>query len=84
MTCIYAIPRLNRRINETLRLPNVTAAETAEIDLIKGRIEVLIAAVQESFDAHDGYIQLIKSIDRLCEQIAEADSSLDRLHKRSA
>jgi hypothetical protein len=84
ITCIYAIPRLNKRINETLRLPNITVSETAEIDLIPGRIAVLIATVQESFDADDGYIRLINSLDRLCEQIAEADSTLDRLHKRTA
>jgi len=84
MTCIYAIPRLNRRINDSLRLPDITLSETTEIDLIPGRIEVLIEAVQESVDVDDGYIGLIKSMDRLCQQIAEADSTLDRLHKRTA
>ena len=84
VTCIYAVPRLNRRINETLRRPNITGAEKAEIDSIPGRIEVLIAAVRESFDADDGYIRLIMNMDRLCEQIAKADATLDRLHRRTA
>jgi hypothetical protein len=84
MSSAYAIPRLNGRITEVLRLPNLTQAQTAELKSIPKRIGVLIESIQEALGADDGYSRLIENMDRLRREIAEADASVHRLLKRIA
>jgi hypothetical protein len=84
MSSAYAIPRLNGRITEVLRLPNLTEAQTAELKSIPERIGVLIESMQEALGAGDGYSRLIENMDRLRREVAEADASVHRLLKRIA
>jgi hypothetical protein len=82
MSCAYAIPPLNARINEVLRLPRLTEAQTVQLESIPERIGVLIESIKEVLDADDGYSRLIGNINRLRGEIAAADARVDRLLKR--
>ena len=84
MSSAYAIPRLNGRITEVLRLPGLTEAQTAELESIPERIGILIESIQEALGADDGYSRLIENMNRLRREIAAADATVHRLLKRIA
>ena len=84
MSCAYAIPRLNARINEVLRLPGLTEAQTVELESIPARIGVHIESIREALDADDAYSRLIEDMNRLRGEIAAADATVNRLLKRIA
>jgi len=76
------IPRLIRRIDETLKLPNLTEAQTRDIELIPQRIASSVKAIREAALVEGNSIQeqkLVASIERLREEIAIANGILDEL-----
>jgi hypothetical protein len=79
------IPRLIRRIDETLKLPNLTGAQTRDIELIPQRIGSSIKAIREAALVEGTRTireqKLVASIERLREEIAIANGILDELLK---
>jgi len=79
------ISRLIRRVHETLKLPNLTEAQTRDIELIPQRIASSVKAIREAALVEGNRtIQeqiLVASIDRLREEIAIANGILDELLK---
>jgi hypothetical protein len=79
------ISSLIRRIEETLKLPNLTEAQTRDIGLIPQRIGSSIKAIREAaIVAANRTVcepQLVASTERLREEIATANIILDRLLK---
>jgi hypothetical protein len=77
------ISRLIRRIDETLKLPNLTEAQTRDVELIPQRIGSSIEAIREAAIAEGDRVlrdqQLIASTGRLQEEIAKANGILDEL-----
>ena len=77
------ISRLIRRIDETLKLPNLTEAQTRDVELIPQRIGCSIQAIREAAIAEGDRVlrdqQLIASTERLQEEIAIANGILDEL-----
>jgi hypothetical protein len=77
------IARLIRRIHETLKLPNLTEAQTRDIELIPQRIGVSIKAIKEAAIAEGNGVlrdsQLVARTERLREEIAKANGILDEL-----
>ena len=77
------ISRLIRRIDETLKLSNLTEAQTRDIELIPQRIGGSIKAIREAAIAEGDRVrrdqQLIASTGRLQEEIAKANVILDEL-----
>src|SRR5712671_504832 len=77
------ISRLIRRIDETLKLPNLTEAQTRDIELIPQRIGGSIKAIREAAIAEGNGVlrdqQLVASTRRLQEEIAKANGILDEL-----
>src|ERR1700675_3509476 len=75
------ISRLIRRIDETLKLPNLTEAQTRDIESIPRRIGDSIKAIREAAIAEGNEIlrdqQLVASTERLGEEIAKANGILD-------
>jgi hypothetical protein len=79
MICANATPRLIRRIDKVLCLPNVTPVQTVEVESIGQRIGVLLRSIHAAVEADHSYEQLAASLDRLREEIAAADVTLNRL-----
>jgi hypothetical protein len=79
MTCAYITPRLIRRIDDGLCLPNVTPVRTIEVESIGQRIGVLLKSIHAAVEADHSYEQLSASLDRLREEIAAADLTLNQL-----
>ena len=81
--CAEEIPRLMRRIDGTLKLPNLTEAQTSHIELIPQRIGGYLKAIREAAIAEGNGVlreqQLVASTERLREEIATANMILDRL-----
>jgi len=78
------ISRLIRRVHETLKLPNLTEAQTRDIVLIPQRIASSVKAIREAALVEGNSIQeqkLVASIERLREEIAIANGILDELLK---
>jgi|SRR6267378_6861364 hypothetical protein len=76
------ISRLIRRVHETLKLPNLTEAQTGDIELIPQRIASSMKAIREAALVEGNSIQeqkLVASIERLREEIAIANGILDEL-----
>jgi hypothetical protein len=77
------ISSLIRRIDETLKLPNLSDAQTPDIELIAQRIGSSIRAIRDAANAEGngvlGEQQLAASTERLREEIATANMILDRL-----
>jgi hypothetical protein len=77
------ISRLIRRIDETLKLPNLTEAQTRQIELIPQRIGGSMKAIREAAIAEGNGVlrdqQLVASTERLREEIAKANGILDEL-----
>lgn len=77
------IPRLMRRIDGTLKLPNLTEAQTRDIELIPQRIGGYLKAISETAIAEGNGVlrdqQLVASTERLREEIAKANGILDEL-----
>jgi len=76
------ISRLIRRVHETLKLPNLTEAQTRDIELIPQRIASSMKAIREAALVEGNSIQeqkLVASIERLQEEIAKANGILDEL-----
>ena len=77
------ISRLIRRIDETLKLTNMTDAQTRDIELIPQRIGVSIKAIKEAAIAEGNGVlrdsQLVARTERLREEIAKANGILDEL-----
>jgi hypothetical protein len=79
------ISSLIRRIDETLKLPHLTEAQTRDIELIRQRIGISIKAIGEAAIVERNRIireqQLIASTERLREEIAIANGIFDELLK---
>ena len=77
------ISRLIRRIDETLKLSNLTEAQTRDIELIPQRIGGSIKAIREAAIAGENGVvrdqRLVASTERLREEIARANGILDEL-----
>lgn len=77
------ISRLIRRIDETLKMPNLTEAQTRDIELISRRIGVSVQAIREAAIAEGNGLlhdqQLVASTERLQEELAKANEILDEL-----
>jgi len=77
------ISRLIRRIDETLKLPNLTEAQTRQIELIPQRIGGSLNAIREAAIAEENGVvrdqQLVAYIERLREKVAKANGILDEL-----
>ena len=75
-----AVPRLLTKINEVVKLPQMTAAQTAGIEAIAELVRTLLLSIREAVDSDD-YDRLIAATDRLREEVVKADETLDRLLK---
>jgi len=77
------ISKLIRRIDETLKLPNLTEAQTRQIELIHQRIGGSLNAIREAAIAGENGVvrdqRLVASTERLREEIAKANGILDEL-----
>jgi hypothetical protein len=77
------ISRLIRRIDETLKLPKLTEAQTRQIELIPQRIGRSLKAIRDAALAEGNGVlrdsQLVASTERLREEIAKANGILDEL-----
>ena len=77
------ISSLIRRIEETLKLPNLTEAQTRDIELIPQRLGSSIKAIRQAAIVEGNRTvceqQLFASTERLREEIATANMILDRL-----
>jgi hypothetical protein len=76
MTWAYITPRLIRRIDDVLCLPNVTPVQTVEVESIGQRIGVLLSSIHAAVEADYSYEQLTATLDCLREEIAAADVTL--------
>ena len=79
------ISRLIRRIDETLKLPNLTEAQTRDIELIPQRIASSMKAIREAALVEGNRTiqeqKLVASIERLREEIVIANGILEELLK---
>lgn len=80
MTWAEALPRLLARIDKVLKLPDITKAQTADIESIAELVGTVFLGIREAVDSDD-YDRMIASVDRLREEIARANEILDRLLK---
>jgi len=76
-----AIPRLLRKIDQVLELPDITRAQALDAELIAARIGMVFFAIKKAVVADAGYEQLVASTDRLREEITTANATLDGLIK---
>jgi hypothetical protein len=73
------MPELIRRVDGALCLPHLAHAQRDNIASIGERIGLRFRAIQVAVDSDTSYEQLIASMDRLREEIATSDHTLDRL-----
>jgi hypothetical protein len=73
------LPRLVRRIDSALELPRISDAQAFEAESIVERIGLLLRGIQTSINSGETNERLSASADRLREEIAAADATLDRL-----
>jgi hypothetical protein len=72
------VPRLLTRIDEALAVPQISAAQAKGIEAIGELVSGLFLSIREAVDSDD-YDRLIASLDRLREEVAKGDETLDRL-----
>jgi hypothetical protein len=72
-----AIPGLIARIDEVLKLPRLTEAQTLEIEAIAERIEALFRGIREAVNDRN-YDRVTACIDRLRDEITAGDATLER------
>ena len=77
-TWAYITPRLIRRIDDALCLPNVTPVQTVEVESIGQRIGVLLRSIHAAVASDHGYEHLSASLDHLREEIAAANVTLNQ------
>jgi hypothetical protein len=75
------LPRLVRRIDSALELPQISDAQAFEAESIIERIKLLLRGVQAAINCGNSNERLSASLDRLREEIAAADETLDGLLK---
>jgi hypothetical protein len=76
-----ALPGLLRKLDVVLELPNLTATQRLDIDLIAARIGSVFVAIGLAVDADASCERLLATMDRLREEITAADATLDGLLK---
>jgi|HubBroStandDraft_2_1064218.scaffolds.fasta_scaffold2528818_1 hypothetical protein len=77
------MPHLIGRIDDELRLPHITQAQTIEIELVPERVGIQRRAIQAAINADEAYARLIANIDRLRKDILEGEAAIDRLLKQT-
>jgi hypothetical protein len=82
MTWADALPRILAKIDDVLKLPNITIAQAKEIESIANTVGAVFVGIREAARADD-YDRLMAGVDRLREEIMTADAVLDRLIKPS-
>jgi len=78
-----SIPCLLAKIDSVLKLPHIDEAQAVEVEWIAERIERLFLGIQKAVN-ESHYGRLIASTDRLCEEIAAGNATLDELLKSDA
>jgi hypothetical protein len=79
MTWAYAMPRLIGRIDDVPCLPRITRSQMIEAESIRQRIRVVLSALHAAVEADEEFERLTANMDRLREEIAAADVTLDRI-----
>jgi hypothetical protein len=82
-TLACRMPRLIRRIDDVLRLPQITDAQTIAIELLPERISIGLRVIQAAINADEDCDRLIASMDRLRENFLEGEAAIDRLLKQT-
>ena len=82
MTWADALPRILAKIDDVLKLPDITVAQAKEIQSIADTVGAVFLGIREAARADD-YDRLMAGVDRLREEIITADTILDRLIKPS-
>jgi hypothetical protein len=79
LTWAYATPRLIRRIDSALCLPHLTEAQKFDLETMSDRIGIRFRSIQKVIESDGSYERLLASTDRLREEIAASEATLDRL-----
>jgi hypothetical protein len=78
MTWGDALSRILAKIDQMLQSPNITVAQATDVESISDHVGIVIQGIKEAVRTND-YDRLIASVDRLREEIATAEASLDRM-----
>ena len=73
------LPRLIRRIDGALELPDISDSQAFEAESIVERIGLVLRGIQASINSGETKERLRASADRFREEVAAADSILDGL-----
>jgi hypothetical protein len=73
------MPRLIQRIDSALCLPDLTEAQKFDLETMSDRIGIQFGSIQQVIELDESYERLIASVERLREQIATSEATLDRL-----
>jgi hypothetical protein len=79
MTWAYAMPRLIRRIDSALCLKGLTETQKFDLETMADRIGIQFRSIQTVIDSDGSYERLLASMERLREEIATSEATLDRL-----
>ncbi len=74
-----AMPSLLRKVDVVLELPNLTATQRLDIELITARVGSVFMAIGVAVEADASCERLVATMDRLREEITAADATLDGL-----
>jgi hypothetical protein len=75
------LPRLIRRIDGALELPDISDSQAFEAESIVERIGLLLRSIQAAVNSGESNARLSASADRLREEVAAADATIDALLK---
>ena len=80
MTWVDALPRVLAKIDQILKLPDITETQAKHIESMAERVGTIFLGIREAVDS-DGYDCTVAGVDRLREEILTADTILGRLLK---
>jgi hypothetical protein len=80
MTSVDALPRVLAKIDQVLKLPDITETQAKHIESMAEIVGTIFLGIREAVDSDD-YDRTVAGVDRLREEILTADTILDRLLK---
>jgi hypothetical protein len=73
------MPSLIRRIDAALFLPDLTETQKLDLETMSDRIGIQLRSIQKVVNSDGSYERLLASMDRLREELATSETTLDRL-----
>jgi hypothetical protein len=80
ITWADALPRVLAKIDQVLKLPDITETQAKHIESMAEIVGTIFLGIRKAVDSDD-YDRTIAGVDRLREEILTADTILDRLLK---